>query len=233
MSDGDVVQAVYNRLWRDAADLLARGEVYIDPYLQRPTIDLRRGTTLLLRPSSAVLDRLQDLVAELRASEPDQYYYPRSDLHVTLLTLERAAATFEPGACPVEAYKRLFTRLFAEMRPFVISLHGISATTEAVLAQGYVPGDELNALRNDLRREMASLGLVAGLDARYYIVTAHVTFMRFQAPLRDPARFFARLTAARCRDFGAWTIDQIEFVENDWYMSRPKLRLLSDYRLAN
>jgi 2'-5' RNA ligase len=233
MSDCPIVQAVYDHLWRDASDLVARGEVRIDPYLQQPDSDPRRGTTLLLRPSSEVLDQLQELIDELRAGEPDQYFYPRSDLHVTLLTLERAAAAFEPQACHVDEYERLFTRLFPETRPFVISLHGISATTEAVLAQGHVPGDALNMLRNDLRREMAGLGLATGLDDRYYIVTAHVTFMRFRAPLRDPARFFARLALARGRNFGAWTVDRIEFVMNDWYMSQPNMWVLADYRLAD
>ena len=148
-----------------------------------------------------------------------------------MLTLVRAAEGFDLGKVPVGVYDRVSRGLFPRFHPFHIRFHGISATAESMLAQGYVEDDDLNAIRDAVRRELAGVNLAHLLDVRYRVVAAHSTVMRYRAPLRDPARLPAALSAARDRDFGTDVVDRVYFVVNDWYMSCRRLKVLAEYPL--
>jgi hypothetical protein len=89
----------------------------------------------------------------------------------------------------------------------------------------------LNDLRTATRQALQPAGLAETLDARYKIITAHVTLMRFKTPPRDLSRLAAALTAAHQRNFGVSVIKQLEFVVNDWYMSQDKVQLVATYPL--
>src|SRR6185295_16432147 len=56
---------------------------------------------------------------------------------------------------------------------------------------GFVEGDRLNQLREAIRSALGRAGLGESLDARYRIVTAHATIMRFRVPLRNPPQLAA------------------------------------------
>jgi hypothetical protein len=94
-----------------------------------------------------------------------------------------------------------------------------------------VDGDALNALRDRLREELPRAGLAGTLDRRYRISTAHSTFLRFRSvPDRLP-ELVRGLEAARTREFGAFTVDHLDFVINDWYMSHNKGSIIERYTL--
>jgi 2'-5' RNA ligase len=232
MSGHDEVQRIYDRLWSGAVDRLARGEVEIDRHLSDIEADRRFGITLIVRPSPEVAGHFIEFQAQMRELEPEQYFYAPSDFHVTVLTLVRAAEGFDLGKVPIGVYDQVFRGLFPRFNPFPIRFHGISATAESVLVQGYVDDDDLNAIRDAVRWELARVNLAHLLDVRYRVVAAHSTVMRFRAPLRDPARLLAALSAARDRDFGTGAVDRVYFVVNDWYMSYRRLRVLAEYPLS-
>ena len=232
MTGHDEVQRIYDGLWSGAVGRLARGEVEIDRHLADIEADRRFGITLIVRPSPEVAGHFIEFQGQMRELEPEQYFYAPGDFHVTVLTLVRAAEGFDLGKVPIGVYDQVLRGLFPRFHPFHIRFHGISATAESVLVQGYVEDDDLNAIRDAVRRELAGVNLAHLLDVRYRVGAAHSTVMRYRAPLRDPARLLAVLSAARDRAFGISPVDTICFVVNDWYMSQWRLKVLAEYPLS-
>jgi 2'-5' RNA ligase len=62
--------------------------------------------------------------------------------------------------------------------------------------------------------------------------TAHMTVVRFRAPLRDSEQFASTLEHSRSRLFGTASIRSLSLVKNDWYMSHRGLQTLKRYRLT-
>jgi 2'-5' RNA ligase len=229
MSDG--ARQIYDRMWADARERLASGAAAIDRQLAEREADRRRGITLIARPGPAAGARIAELIDELRAQEPEQHFYRPGELHVTVMTLVSASESFDLSRTPLAAYEAILAGLLACNCPFRINFRGVTASPGAVLVQGFVAGDHLNQLREQIRRNLEHAGLGQGLDTRYRIATAHATIMRFRAPLRDPQQLAARLGAARERTFGSTLVDRIDFVVNDWYMSHDRVRALASYPL--
>lgn len=108
----------------------------------------------------------------------------------------------------------------------------ISAAPDAVFVYGESDGDALNLLRERVRESLRAAGLAEHLERRYRSVTAHMTVLRFRStPAKLPA-LVAYLEQHRQHDLGAFTARQIDFVSNDWYMSRDIVRVLHRYTLA-
>ena len=227
----DESQQVYDRLWAEASASLATGIVKVDPHLQQLEGDRRRGISLIARPGPEVSQRFSALLDLIRQQEPDQYFYRPGEFHVTVMTLISASAQFDLAQAAVATYHSVFARLFNQCRPFFIRFRGLTASPAAVLAQGYADDNYVNQLRAAIRRELRPVGLAGSLDVRYRIVTSHVTLVRFRSQPCDSRRLLALLSAARRQDFGATQVSQVDFVENDWYMSQDKVRVLQRYPL--
>jgi 2'-5' RNA ligase len=224
-------QDIYDDLWHKAAPQFRAGQVQLDPYLRQRQTDPRQGITLIARPGPNISARFSRLLDDLRQLEPGQHFYRPDEFHLTVLTLISASAQFKREQTPLAAYQTIFADLFRQARPFQVEFRGITASPAAIMAQGYVKNDDLNQLRGAVRQALQAAELAHHLDTRYRISTAHVTLMRFTAPLTDAARFLARLDAARHEPFGAAEINQLEFVLNDWYMSHDKVEVLGLYPL--
>jgi 2'-5' RNA ligase len=227
----NTVAQVYDQLWDEASARFAAGAPQLDRHLLCRAADQRNGITLIARPSADVLEQIGELAAELRALEPEQYFYRPDELHITVLTLVSASESFQLERAPLARYHAALGELFGRARPFRIRFRGVTASPSAVLIQGYVDDDYLNQLRQAIRRELGRVGLADSLDTRYRIVTAHATIMRLRAQPRDLAKLARLVGAARERDFGSARIDRIEFVANDWYMAHDRVKLLACYSL--
>lgn len=232
MPDSDSAQAVYDHLWNEASALFAQGQVKIDPYLLNRESDIRRGMTLVIRPSSAVIARLVDLLDRLREIVPGQHFYRPDELHLTLLALNNAVPDFDLDAVPLATYRAILDDLLPRVPPFELRFMGVSASPETVFACGHSPDNAINALRDTLRERLAAAGLGETLDRRYRIVTAHSTMLRFCAPPENLPRLVEFLASVRQHDFGAFEVREITWVTNDWYMSYDRVRVLGQWRLG-
>ena len=228
----DAAAQIYDQLWDQALARFADGEAQIDQQLIHREADRRTGITLIARPGAEVVERIGQLAAELRAIEPEQYFYQPDELHVTVMTLVSASDSFDLRRAPIATYHAALGQLFRRAYQFSIRFRGLTASPSAVLIQGFVDNHYLNQLREAIRQELGHAGLADHLDVRYRIATAHCTTMRFRARPRDLPRLVRQLRAARERNFGSATIDRIDFVANDWYMARDRVQLLASYRLV-
>lgn len=224
---------IYDDLWRDCAAALAQGKAQIDPHLRDRSRDRRRGWTLIVRPDAPTRRRLCDIIAQMRAIEPEQHFYHPDELHVTALSLISATDAFDEHVGALPRYRAALAAAFAGMTGFGVEFCGITGSPGAIMAQGFPEQDALNRLRDHLRASLGAAGLGAALDTRYRIVTAHATLMRFQSPLRNPAALLNLLEQARRIPFGRSVCAAVQWVENDWYMSRDAVQLIEEYHLEN
>jgi 2'-5' RNA ligase len=160
-----------------------RGEVEPDPWVSRKDEDRRRGLTLLARPGEDLARRLEDFGEELRAKEPEQYFQPASDLHLTVLSLFGATADHAPYLARLDAYREAADEALRGVPPFNLEIEGVTLSRGAVLAQGFPRDGTLERVRERLRAALAVRGLAGGLDQRYRLTTAHLTLVRFATPL--------------------------------------------------
>lgn len=223
--------ALYDRLWSGAIGAIRAGKIKMDPVLMAGTPDERRGLTVVARPSPAVRGRVAGFLDELRRLEPDQYYYLRSELHLTVLSLFTATVEHGPFFELAGLYRAAVDSVVRRTGPLPIAFEGVTASPATVMIQGFVDEEALNGLRDALRQELRARGLGGGLDQRYRLESAHMTVARFRAPLRDSERFGLALTRARNRSFGASVIRNVSLVKNDWYLSHRATATLKRYRL--
>jgi 2'-5' RNA ligase len=238
MSNLDAAQAIYDRLWSEARESFIAGKATFDPHLRDRATDARRGITLLIRPSADVIARIMALLAEIDAIIPGQHGYDPASLHITVLPLISAAPDVRLAAIPEDAYRAVFEAVIPAIEPFDVRFTDVTASRESVFVYGWSEGDALNDLRESLRGPLHVAALAERLELRYQSVTTHATILRFQTlPEPDQLRELAAfLDAHRERDLrtdlGAFTVREVEFVYNDWYMSRDVVRVLGRYALG-
>jgi 2'-5' RNA ligase len=222
----------YDNLWSAAIGKIRTGKIESDRVLAGGLVDRRRGLTLIARPSADVREKVARFLGELRRLEPEQYYYARADLHLTILSPFTATTAHKRFFAHTEKYRAAVESALQKAAPMRIEFTGVTASPGAIMIQGFPDNDALNDLRDNLRQQLRVRGLTRGLDVRYRLETVHMTVARFRAPLRDGKHFAAALTRARRRPFGSMTIKSLSLVTNDWYMTHQTLETLNRYRLA-
>lgn len=228
----DELHAHYDAMWDDAIGALANGDIDCDTCLGAGP-DSRRGLTLLARPCRMLRERFDALLDRLTAAEPQQYRYPPSDMHVTILPLFTATDSPAIELARLEDYRAAVNAALDGIDSFEIDFDGIALSRGAVVARGFPRGAALETLRQRLRDQLRERGLGASLDQRYRLVTAHATLFRFMTPLRRPADFAALLEGLRHEPFGVTRVDQVELVINDWYMSITSLQRVATVPLES
>ena len=227
----NALQAHYDAMWADAFAPISAGAVDVDPTLA-PGADARRGLTLIALPGAALAAQCQRVLDRLCGAEPDQFRYPSTDLHVTILSLVTVAVDSAPQLARLDDYRAAVRAALGACPTWEIAFDGITLSRGAVMARGMPHGPALETLRVRLRTELHARGLGASLDRRYRLVTAHATLLRFVAPLREPARFAALLAGLRDVPLGSMRVDTLALVINDWCMSGRSRSLVDTLALA-
>ena len=129
-----------------------------------------------------------------------------------------------PGlTCPPDLAKKYFDCVkaaVADIEPFSISLEGLTASREAVMAKGYYE-DGMRQLRAAIRKAVRETGLP--LEERYETFSCHVTTVRFPKKISNPEKFFDFLEEESREPFGKFRVDEIELVYHDWYDAKKKI----------
>lgn len=86
--------ALYDQLWENTLAHIQSEGFDHDPLIDSP-LDNRFGITLLIRPSEEVNDAIQHFLSSVKAIEPDHYFYPNPDIHVTVMPIISCYEGFE------------------------------------------------------------------------------------------------------------------------------------------
>jgi 2'-5' RNA ligase len=225
------LQHHYDTMRQLASHQLVHGQAELDPWLIQATLDERRGLTLRARPPAHIIARIQELVAAFQQVEPDQYYYPGPEIHLTISSLISAYPGFTLQQIAPLAYQQVVRHSLAQSRPFALTYSGVTASPGAILLQGFPQGDTLQQLRTKLKRCVEQAGLSHSIDARYALQTAHATLVRFRAPLRQPAQIVNLIQAYQQTFIGSFEVDTLELVYTDWYHRAAHTVVLETYSL--
>jgi len=220
----------YNQLYTKFSQAIKTGNYSLDCEINNPS-DNRFGLTLLIRPDETVKDRIKLFLEKLKAIDPAQYYYPDSDIHITVMSIISCYSGFDYTTVPIPKYIEIIQKSIFDLGEIKIAFKGVTASASAIIIQGFPSGESLNNLRDKLRENFKKSTLKQSIDSRYTIAAAHSTVMRFQEKLQNPDQLIAVVEQYRDYDFGEFTVRNIEFVYNDWYQRENNTVLLRNFIL--
>ncbi len=223
---------IYEKLWNDAVSAFERGESKLDPHLPNKGGDVRRGVTLIFRPSADVRNAVRDFARRLAEICPGQYFYQPEELHVTVLSLITMTDLWKQEMERFQHCRPIIGDVLRTQHAFEIKFCGVTASSDSVLIQGFPADDGLQAIRSKLRNAFARTDFADMLDRRYKVTAAHMTLMRFCRPIPESNRLVAFLKENRQTNFGECGIDKLELIFGDWYASADKVEILEEYQLG-
>lgn len=219
----------YNHLYNESVETIAADRYQIDPLIDSAT-DKRFGITLIIRPDVATKNKIQGFLDELRAIDPEQYYYPDSDIHITVLSIISCYDRFDLATISVPDYVAIIEKSLLGIKDITINFQGITASSSAIMLQGFTDSDSLNDLRNNLRSHFTNSALEQSIDKRYSIQTAHVTVARFRKKISNTEKLIDTLEKYRNFDFGIFKVEKYNLVYNDWYQREKFVKELHEFR---
>lgn len=222
------LDAHYSNIAQFSLEKIKNNQYEIDRLIKNLD-DSRRGLTVLARPNEEVKSKLQYFISELRLIEPEQYYYPNSDIHTTILSIISCYPDFSLKSISIPDYIEIINNSIREIPPFSIQYKGAILSPSGIIIKGYPENNVLLELRNRLRQNFKSSHLEQSLDKRYTLQTAHSTIMRFSNPLKQKDKLIQLVKEFNDYDFGPFTVNKIEFVYNDWYQRAEHVKLLGKF----
>lgn len=220
----------YNQLYQTSSEIISAGKYSIDSELKNES-DSRFGITLLIRPNDEIKANIQLFINELKKAEPEQYFYPDTDIHITVMSIISCSDKFTLNQILPNEYIEVICRSLVDVEKIKIHYKGITASPAAIMIQGFPSDETLHNLRNRLRENFKNSGLQQSIDGRYEISTAHSTIMRFQEKLHNPKKLIEVAEKFRDYDFGEFEVKNLELVYNDWYQRQSTTRVLGDFGL--
>lgn len=224
------LQEQYDAMRKEACAQIVRGAAEIDMLIDSEE-DQRRGITLLVRPPAFITHAIEEILAAFQRIEPTQYYYPATDIHLTILSIISCYPDFKLAMIDSSAYTNAVHSILQNVRPFRIVFSGLSASPGGIIVQGTPTGKELESLRHEIRKVFQQSGLQQTIDQRYSIRIAHLTIIRFKNPLLHPNQLIETIHKYQRHPFGSFEVNALELVYNDWYQRADKTVLLEKFTL--
>lgn len=220
----------YNSLYKDSIQRIISDEYSMDNLIDSP-FDTRRGVTLLIRPNQEIKSNIENFLTDLRQIEPEQYYQPITDLHITVLSIISCYEGFELDNICIHDYVEVLQESLKSASNFEINFRGVTASPSAIMIQGFLSDNTLNIIRDNLRVGFKKSGLQQSIDSRYSIQTAHMTVVRFRKPFAHKTAFLKMIENYREFDFGTILVDAVELVYNDWYQREKIVKTIHRFEL--
>jgi 2'-5' RNA ligase len=168
--------------------------------------------TLVARPEASMLSRITEVQEELRRVDPQHYYYPASDIHMTILGCTEFVRDLEHVAeHDVQAVGGHCAEVLARYPSFVVRGTGLNVFPTTAFVQLLAEDDTLLRLRQDLasilQAKLAQNGWTRRVPPPYL---AYANIVRFtHDELRPMLEAVGRY---RAHDFGRWLVTNAELV---------------------
>lgn len=226
------LESHYKKLHNESISKISSDNYEIDDLIDSNK-DKRFGITLLIRPSIEIKEKIQKFITQIKKIEPKQYYYPNSDIHITVMSIISCYDGFDLKKIDLEKYIELIEKCIVQKKDIHITFSGITASPSGILIQGFMDNNELNDIRDRLRKEFKNSNLEQSLDKRYSIQTAHSTIVRFRAELSQKEKLLEFLDENIHYDFGSFKVNEFELVYNDWYQREKYVKEIYKFVMKN
>jgi len=199
--------------------------------LNSPHTDMRCGVNIICRPTIDVVQCILSIQEYLRVFEPDQYYYPPSDLHLTLVEIchsrtpedvLRIAGVVGPEISRIAALASL-PKVDSPM--LIFDSHAV--------ALNFLPTDDaLQNARQSILEELMNIGI--SVDSRHGTKSAHVTLMRYITPLRSaPEEWVRNLLNVPLKPKLEWLLSPVWLTWGaNWYGMRSRIEEIGPIQLG-
>jgi 2'-5' RNA ligase len=219
----------YDQLWIKALASFEKQEFELDPLIDNKS-DFRRGLTLLIRPDEETKKNISVFLNELKAVDPNQYYYPPSDFHITVMSIISCYQGFSLDMVSIDKYLNIIEKSLINILNEKIVLKGITASNSCIMLRGFPETGALNQLRDNLRQNFGESDLINSMDSRYVINAAHLTVMRFKNNPQNTTGLLKIIEKYKDFHFGKFEIKKFNFVFNDWYLRNENTRILNVFK---
>lgn len=222
----------YDQLYKESIGKISSDNYDIDLMIHADNDD-RYGVSLLIKPPLEIKNEIQKFLNELKSLEPNQYYYPNSDIHITVISIISCYEGFKLSKLNVSDYIELIGKCLKDAENMTINFKGITASPSCIMIQGFIEDGGLNVIRDHLRRSFKNSDLEQSLDKRYLIQTAHATVFRFTEQLNQKDAFLDLIEKYRTHDFGTFEVNKLELSFNDWYHRKRLVTKLHEFQMKN
>jgi 2'-5' RNA ligase len=198
--------------------------------LRTPGSDQRYGVNLIVRPPPSVIGYIESLQERLCTREPDQYFYPADDLHLTLLEICSSRPQADVERLAVAVVQALPDVL--QSAPRALLVRPLLGYDQRACALHFLPIDHaLQTLRHHLVNQLAAHGITVA--PRYAPQSAHVTLMRYVRPLRtEPTAWVETLNHAAPESTLEWLVDSVWLTWGaTWYGMQARTQMRGPYAL--
>lgn len=223
------LECFYNNLYANAISSITNNNYELDNLINSPN-DKRFGITLIIKPPLNVVQNIIDFLSDIKTIEPNQYYYPETDIHITVLSVISCHTGFIINNINLPDYIMAIKQAINNNKPFNIEFKGVTASPSCVMVQGFFD-NTLAQMRDKLRQNLIKSGLTQTIDKRYKLVTAHSTVIRFCKNINNTNTLVNKLEQYRNHNFGTFTVNQIHLVYNDWYQRASTNKTLFTFEL--
>jgi len=223
------MEEIYQKMWQENFPLLKDGKISMNPFIEQKA-DLRRGLTLRFKIPDSVLSSLQTLIDQIKKIEPFQYYYPPSDIHLTVLTIISCHPEYNSNQIPLLNYQNIIGNILRQFSSFRLSFKGLTASPASIMVKGYDDG-MLNQIRNELRLVFKNSSLLHTIDSRYKLQTAHFTIIRFKERLNHPKKIYDLIEKHLNTFWSTCQVSELELVVNDWYHRKENVHKIGVIQL--
>jgi hypothetical protein len=219
---------VYNKIYTENIGQIRSGNIEVDHFLATGENDSRRGISLIV-PVKQILNNYKRLVGDFSTVEPDQFYYPFEDLHITVFDFVQGTVNYQRNDLLEGLFLRISQNAIDSMGNFKIQMKGIVYSKGAGIIKGY-DDNKLVLIRRKIRELLITHQIKN--DERYESESAHITFTRFRSSLKNPLIFCETMEKNMEVDLGEEEITNLELVEHDWYNSSHTKRIIDGIQLG-
>lgn len=221
----------YSKLYKESINNISSGKYEIDNLIDSKS-DKRFGITLLIRPSNEVKDEIQKFLCEVKKVEPNQYYYPNSDIHITIMPIILGYEGFDIEKIDLNKYTELIKKCLPLDKNIKIQFKGLTSCNSCIMLQGFMSNNVVNDIREKLRVEFKNSELEQSLDKKYFMQTAHSTIVCLRKKLNQKDKFLKIVDKYVNYNFGTFDIEKIELVYSDWYQRNKSVKKLHEFKIG-
>lgn len=208
-----ILKEHYDHILEQNKEILLNGG-HGDSFLLSPETDARMAVALLIRAKGEASEKITDYLQEMKKAEPELYYYPPQDFHVTVLDILRGKP-YRTLPENIGDYITCIQECADKVKSFCIDFKGVTASDNAVLACGYYEYG-LEEIRQSVRKALSKNNLI--LEERYQTISAHITVARIPQRLENQEQFLKHIKKEI--RFGKMEVDSLELTFHNWYDSK-------------
>lgn len=227
----------YKKLQRHYQDIENQGKAsiihkneFIDDKLHYISADHRFGMSLVISFDEEIKNVVKNIHQKLQTIDPYQYYYPLSDIHLTILTVSQMQEHFIPSRDQINRLDQVFQETILPFRSFKIYFKGITISNGAVIMKGFYD-HYLHLLRENIQNGLIKEGFP--ICSAHSINTAHSTIVRFNNKLRHRNDYINKVSSLSDHYIGGHYIKNIEFVYHNWYNTSNRKVEIKRYSLLS